>query len=293
MSTNDDEIELAILKTCTAQHKAVETSSGKNADKCVREVDIRIPIRGVTGAQGSELDYLAALWIGRLAPSTPGVSKGVLRPCSNSERNRASHRYNARAFTDAINNQPAPAWERIRYLEDKLLRGNQLPQKELEQKFGILLSAAQEQKDFEEWRSTCSAIGVLFSDIDNFKRLNENHTETTIDATILPDFQNLLKRLTDHRGGAYRHGGEEFVILLPNHDINETCAFAEKVRAAIEAYEFRIDQETITVTVSVGIALWPDHGSDFSKVMAAANRAEHGAKKQGRNRIEVAVHPTG
>jgi diguanylate cyclase (GGDEF)-like protein len=177
-------------------------------------------------------------------------------------------------FTQSLKNQ-----EKV--LETQV----QIPQKELEQKFGILLSAAQEQKDYEEWRSTCPTIGVLFLDIDGFKKLNEKHTETKIDATVLPNFQNLLKSLTDYRGGAYRHGGEEFVIILPNHTFDESCTFAEKIRAAIETHRFRIDQEETAVTVSVGIAVWPDHGRNFVEVLAAANSAEHVAKKQGGNRI--------
>jgi diguanylate cyclase (GGDEF)-like protein len=182
-------------------------------------------------------------------------------------------------------------WERTFY--ETKVETDRIPQKELEQKFKILLSAAQEKKDFEEWHSTCTTIGVLFLDIDSFKNLNEKYTETKIDATVLPDVQRSLKKLTDSRGGAYRHGGEEFVILLPNHDIDETRAFAEKIRSAIAAHPFQIDEESITVTTSIGASVWPTHGSSFDEVLIAANHAEHAAKKQGRNRVEIATKVTG
>jgi GGDEF domain-containing protein len=98
-------------------------------------------------------------------------------------------------------------------------------ERELEQKFGILFSAAQEQRDFEVWASDAAgvsgyAIGVIFLDIDDFKRLNSAFTESVVDHAILPHFQQLLRKLTLHRGAAYRHGGEEIVVMLPNCGID-------------------------------------------------------------------------
>ena len=132
-------------------------------------------------------------------------------------------------------------------------------------------------------------IGVLFVDIDNFKQLNERHTETLIDDTILPEAQKLLKRLAVIRGAAYRHGGEEFVVQLPNHNFEEVMAFAEKVRAAFEKYQFEVDGTHEALTVSIGVAMWPDHGESLNEVLTAANRAEHVAKHEGRNAVRSAI----
>ena len=137
---------------------------------------------------------------------TPRASKGLLRRCSNSNLNTRTHKYHARAFKDPVNN-PTPAWDRIRELEEKLsVQHPVAPERELEQKFKILYSEPQEEKDFNAWRDEAGEetvqIGVLFVDIDNFKQLNERHTETLIDDTILPEAQKLLKRLTVHRGAA-------------------------------------------------------------------------------------------
>lgn len=164
--------------------------------------------------------------------------------------------------------------------------------KELEQKFRILLSPQQEQKDFENWRDEARklsySIGILFIDIDHFKEVNERYTETKVDETILPQAQHLLRQLTDQRGAAYRHGGEEFVVIISNHDRAEVTAFAEKVRAAFERHKFRVDDSDATATVSIGVAVWPDHGNEFSEVLAAANKAEHLAKQGGRNTVRAA-----
>ncbi len=169
--------------------------------------------------------------------------------------------------------------------------------KDLEQKFMILFSQPQEQKDFDAWRDEAGdqrfQIGVLFIDIDDFKQLNERHTETVIDETILPEAQILLKQLAAHRGAAYRHGGEEFVVQLPNHNSEEVMAFAEKVRKTFETNQFQVAGTDQPLTVSIGVAIWPDHGETQREVVAAANRAEHVAKNEGRNTVRMATRQRG
>jgi diguanylate cyclase (GGDEF)-like protein len=178
--------------------------------------------------------------------------------------------------------------ELIKLLVDGLLdisKGN----KELEQKFGILLSPSQEQKDFDLWKIDAKEfkyqIGVLFIDIDNFKKLNSNYTEIVIDKTILTESQLLLKQLARERGEAYRHGGDEFVVILPNHNLTESSGFAEKLRIAFQDKRFIVNGNEEKITVSVGVALWPHDGNDFLDVLSAANEAENQAKKGGRNKV--------
>jgi diguanylate cyclase (GGDEF)-like protein len=76
--------------------------------------------------------------------------------------------------------------------------------------------------------------------------------------------------------------------LLPNHALDETVSFAERLRSAIEEYPFDVDGTIFRLTTSVGVAAWPLHGDDFGAVIEAANRAEHVAKDQGKNRVRVA-----
>jgi diguanylate cyclase (GGDEF)-like protein len=180
-----------------------------------------------------------------------------------------------------------------RALDDRHLR-SAVGEAELEQKFQILRSAAQEQCDFDRWTaeaggSSAYGIGVIFLDIDNFKQINSRFTETVVDRTILPAFQRLVRVLCLHRATVYRHGGEELLVLLPNHALKETVSFAERLRGAIEAHPFEADGEIVRVTTSVGVAAWPLHGDGFGAVIEAANRAEHVAKDQGKNRVCVAT----
>lgn len=166
--------------------------------------------------------------------------------------------------------------------------------RELEQKFGILFSPAQEQRDFELWATEAAAvpgyaIGVVFLDIDDFKRLNSAFTESVVDHSILPALQQLVRRLSLHRGAAYRHGGEELLVMLPNSGIDETADFAEKLRARIETEEFALEgYEPVRLTVSAGVAIWRSHGTTLDQVIHAANKAEHAAKEAGKNRVCIA-----
>ena len=115
--TYDNELEIAILQKFIAQFELV---GEQNPNKCARELDMRTVLREIKCDNNNDIESKARLWCNRLAPRNPGKSLGVLRPCSDGTALNSSHKYNARAFTDVINNQPAPAWDRIRELQDKL-----------------------------------------------------------------------------------------------------------------------------------------------------------------------------
>ena len=163
--------------------------------------------------------------------------------------------------------------------------------KERDQKFGILLSPKQAMLDFDEWKGRLrpgdGAIAVLFIDIDQFKALNTRYNETVVDQTILPDVLRLLAGLVDQRGGGYQQGGDEFVLILPNHDKAEAAAFAEKVRSRVASHQFRVGEQTETLTISGGVAIWPEHGDAYRDVLLKANQAKQHAK-QARNVILLA-----
>lgn len=278
----EDELELRILQRFVAQHEAVGTAGVGEDDKCARELDMRDVIRELTGKEGPALEYHSNLWFKRLVerPSQHGV-KAPLRPCSRGDK------FRARAFTAK---HLAPAWDRIRELEPRVAQSQAAtPQREMEQKFRILSSAGQAIRDFAEWsergRSVQTPISLLFMDIDDFKSLNTRFTETRVDATLLPQFQHLLDQLTRNRGHAYRQGGDEFIVLLANHTVDEARSFAERMRATVVGHAFVVDGTTIQLSVSIGVAQFPDDGGDFETVLHIANLRKQTAKDQGRNRV--------
>lgn len=106
------------------------------------------------------------------------------------------------------------------------------------------------------------------------------YSEPRIDQSLLPDAMRLVENLTQLRGGAYKYGGDEYVVILPNHDGMEGAGFAEKLRNAFEVHEFWIDTDTVRITMSIGVAVWPIHGSAYQDLLTKASEAKTQAKAQ-------------
>lgn len=160
--------------------------------------------------------------------------------------------------------------------------------KELDQKFKILLSPDQIKKDFNEWTEKLAPINgqiaVLFVDLDNFKALNTKYTEPRIDQDFLPDAMHLTESFVRIRGEAAKYGGDEYVLVLPNHAAAEAVAFSENLRRSFEQHKFIVAGDEIHITVSIGVALWPLHGPTYEDVLTKASAAKQIAKAH-RNRV--------
>jgi diguanylate cyclase (GGDEF)-like protein len=276
-----DETELRILEQFVARYEAVGASG--QTDKCAQELSMRDVVHSVTGKDGPQLDQQTRFWFQRLvARPSSGQSASFLRPCS-----RGEHKEGARAYVTGGN---ALAWERIQELQRRL--GHEVSGREREQKFGILWSSGQAFRDFHDWtnnaRSSEVPVVIAFLDIDHFKSLNTKFTETVVDRSLFPAFQNLLEAMVRHRGYAYREGGEEFLVLLANHTIDEALVFAERIRRTIAAQEFVVDTSRAHLTISLGLARFPDDGGDYDAVKLAANQAKEVAKRLGRDRVVTA-----
>jgi diguanylate cyclase (GGDEF)-like protein len=85
---------------------------------------------------------------------------------------------------------------------------------------------------------------------------------------------------------AGRNGGEEFAVLLPDTEISSALEIAERIRAAIA--EISLPGSDVTVSASIGLAGFPDHASTLERLERLADAALYVAKRQGRNRVELA-----
>lgn len=163
-----------------------------------------------------------------------------------------------------------------------------VPVKELDQKFKILLSPDQIRDDFNEWAKQLAPIkgqiAVLFVDLDKFKELNTRYTEPKIDQDFLPDAMRLVESFARVRGESAKYGGDEYVLILPNHDSTEAVAFSERLRRRFEQHIFTVAGDEIHITVSIGVALWPLHGLTYDEVLTKANAAKQIAKSN-RNKV--------
>jgi diguanylate cyclase (GGDEF)-like protein len=134
---------------------------------------------------------------------------------------------------------------------------------------------------------TGSTVAALALDLDHFKRVNDNLGHPTGDQ-VLQQFTAMLEAQTRAYDTVARMGGEEFTILCPGLDIVEARAIAERIVAATpEACESPL-QGRYRQTVSIGIALYPDHATRGPDLLGKADAALYEAKREGRNRVCVA-----
>lgn len=129
-------------------------------------------------------------------------------------------------------------------------------------------------------------LAVLMLDLDHFKRINDAHGHARGDLVLEQTTRAMQSTL---RGGDIvgRFGGEEFVVLLPGADLKKAVGAAERCRAAVEKMKVP-GAPYLSVTASVGVAAFPDHGEDLDGLLKASDTAMYAAKANGRNRIETA-----
>jgi diguanylate cyclase (GGDEF)-like protein len=123
-------------------------------------------------------------------------------------------------------------------------------------------------------------LALLMIDADHLKRVNDMHSLAKGDE-VLRELAERLQAAMTGKGTAYRWGGEEVTALLPNHTLNEALAVAERIRASVAA----LPVADVAVTVSIGVAVLPDHAPDGGTLFKAADAAVFDAKKQGRNLV--------
>jgi diguanylate cyclase (GGDEF)-like protein len=127
-------------------------------------------------------------------------------------------------------------------------------------------------------------IGVMAIDIDHFKSINDSLGHETGDAVLRAVGAELLECVRED-DIACRAGGEEFVVILPGIGKSGLLQRAEVVRQAIERTPITAGPETVRLTVSVGLSVFPDHGTTEGDLLRAADVALYQAKAAGRNRV--------
>jgi diguanylate cyclase (GGDEF)-like protein len=132
------------------------------------------------------------------------------------------------------------------------------------------------------------SIGIMMIDIDHFKRFNDSYGHAAGDMVIRVVSAFLL---THTRGEdiACRYGGEEFTLILPEASLADTLRRAEHLRQGVEklAVEYR-EQHLPSISISIGVAAFPNHGARAETLIHIADAALLRAKHAGRNRVVVA-----
>ncbi|MBU8975193.1 diguanylate cyclase [Lysobacter sp. MMG2] len=131
-------------------------------------------------------------------------------------------------------------------------------------------------------------LAVLMLDVDHFKAFNDRHGHAMGDAALAA-FARMLKDKCRPEDIACRYGGEEFTLILPESDLPTALERAEDIRTS--AALLRIGEAggaALRITVSIGVALMPQHGEVGLELMRAGDRALYRAKHEGRDRVAVA-----
>ena len=131
-------------------------------------------------------------------------------------------------------------------------------------------------------------LAILMLDIDHFKVLNDTHGHHAGDVALTTFAQTLLG--TVRRADlAARYGGEEFVVVMPDTSASEAFIVAEKIRAAVATTAVRLrDQPPVQMTVSIGVAAYPEDTTSAAELISLADEALYRAKRSGRHRTCMA-----
>jgi diguanylate cyclase (GGDEF)-like protein len=130
-------------------------------------------------------------------------------------------------------------------------------------------------------------LAVIVIDIDHFKPFNDTFGHAGGDA-VLRATGKLMKQHIRASDVVSRYGGEEFLIVMPEAPLEVACRRAEALRLAMHALKISHEGKTLgQVTVSLGLAMLPQHGASAAALVSAADAAMYQAKERGRDRLVV------
>jgi diguanylate cyclase (GGDEF)-like protein/PAS domain S-box-containing protein len=132
-------------------------------------------------------------------------------------------------------------------------------------------------------------LAIIMLDADHFKMFNDTYGHLAGDK-VLRDMGKHLVTYSRKEDIACRYGGEEFVLVLPETSLEVAIQRAEDLRLTIETgKKMKYKRQTLpTVTISLGVAVFPDHGNRVNALISAADKALYKAKEHGRNQVVVA-----
>jgi diguanylate cyclase (GGDEF)-like protein len=134
-------------------------------------------------------------------------------------------------------------------------------------------------------------FSILMLDLDNFKRINDSYGHQRGDA-ILIEFAQRVNRVLREVDTFARYGGEEFICLLSETDVFGALTTAEKIREVIRSETFgAAGDHPVKLTVSIGLASYPEHAEAYKSLVEAADQALYKAKEEGRDRVRIAQKP--
>ncbi|MCM8764565.1 MAG: GGDEF domain-containing protein [Candidatus Omnitrophica bacterium] len=143
------------------------------------------------------------------------------------------------------------------------------------------------KEEISKARRNYFPVSVIISDLDNFKYYVDKYGHPLTDI-LLSQFATFVKKLLRDSDIICRFGGDEFIYLLPFSDSLEAHRVADRVKSGVVSHEFRLDaNSSVYMTMSFGIASFPEHGDTWEEIVKKADRALFVSKEKGKNMISV------
>jgi len=143
------------------------------------------------------------------------------------------------------------------------------------------------EREFSRAKRNKTAVAIIMMDLDHFKRFNDTFGHQAGDA-LLRALGDLLKRSTRGQDMACRYGGEEFAIVLSDANLEGALKRAETLRQQVKQLSVEYAGQLLgAVSISMGVALFPEHGTTMSEVLRASDQALYCAKREGRDRVST------
>ena len=139
-------------------------------------------------------------------------------------------------------------------------------------------------EEIERARRGGHSLALLMLDIDLFKVFNDTYGHLAGDR-ILKEVSKIIRASIRKMDIPARYGGEEFAVILPESTLQGAFLVAERIRQEVAEKRIDFDGKKIGVTISIGIALYPEDGKDKKSLIASADLALYHAKRSGRNRV--------
>ncbi len=156
--------------------------------------------------------------------------------------------------------------------------------REFERQIEAFRGKQQERGD----RGPTESVTLVYADLDRFKALNDGLGHAAGDAA-LRHFASVLSKQIRDRDLVARIGGEEFAVWLPGTPLSEGMEVAERIRRAVETESWHWNGSRYPLTVSCGVAAYPESVGDVNNLRGTADAALYRAKQEGRNRVAQAI----
>jgi diguanylate cyclase (GGDEF)-like protein len=178
------------------------------------------------------------------------------------------------------------AAERIIKLENKLKNAyNKLYNESIHDVLTGVLNRKALMEKIDDYNNKNKSLGIIMIDIDNFKVINDTYGHLVGDQ-ILKEFTAIISNTIRKSDFVGRYGGEEFLAVIPDLDVDEVKTIAERIRKNIESEIFHIGSLSLKITASLGVYVLTEK-TKIEDAIKLADDALYEAKKSGKNRVIV------